>query len=239
MNRPPRSTTAGASALADGVRAAAPICLGYLPVGLAFGVLAQKVGLSAWQIGLMSAVVFAGSSQFTALLLLGQGAALPSIVATTFVVNLRHLLMSSALAAPLHGIGARFSALFSHGVTDETFAVNLARFREEGWDGRRALVVNLVSQAAWVGSTMAGAFAGQFVPQGALGIDYALPAMFLCLLVFQVRTRVHAATAALSAALAVAVYVTVPGNGHVIAASVAASAAGLGLLRWRAARAGP
>lgn len=235
------ATPPGTSPLADGLRAASPICLGYLPVGLAFGVLAQKAGLSAWQIGLMSAVVFAGSSQFTALLLLGQGAALPSIVATTFVVNLRHLLMSSALAAPLRGIGARFSALFGHGVTDETFAVNLARFREEGWDRRRALAVNLVSQAAWVGSTVAGAFAGQFVPRGALGIDYALPAMFLCLLVFQVRTRVHAATAVLSAALAVAVYVTVPGNGHVIAASVTASGVGLslGLLRRRRASEGP
>jgi 4-azaleucine resistance transporter AzlC len=227
-----------AEALADGVRAASPICLGYLPVGLAFGVLGQKAGLSAWQIGLMSAVVFAGSSQFTALLLLGQGAALPSVVATTFVVNLRHLLMSSALAAPLRGIGARFSALFGHGVTDETFAVNLARFREEGWEPRRALAVNLVSQAAWVGSSVAGAFAGQFVPTGALGIDYALPAMFLCLLVLQVRSRVHAATAALSAALAVALYAAVPGNGHVIAASVASSLAGLWLLR-RCRGAGP
>lgn len=232
-------TPDGAARLSDGARAASPICLGYLPVGLAFGVLAQKAGLSAGQIGLMSAVVFAGSSQFTALLLLGQGAALPSVVATTFVVNLRHLLMSSALAAPLQGIGARFSALFGHGVTDETFAVNLVRFRESGWDPLRALAVNLVSQAAWVGSSVAGAFAGQFVPRGALGIDYALPAMFLCLLVLQIRSRVHALVALLSGILAAVVYVAVPGNGHVIAASVAASLAGLVVLRRQAAKHAP
>ena len=49
-----------------GVAAAWPICLGYLPIGLAFGVLAQKAGLSPLQIGLMSVFVFAGSSQFIA-----------------------------------------------------------------------------------------------------------------------------------------------------------------------------
>jgi len=62
-----KTTTAdGTSTLKDGIRAAWPICLGYVPIGLAFGVLAQKAGLSPLAIGLMSLLVFAGSSQFIA-----------------------------------------------------------------------------------------------------------------------------------------------------------------------------
>ncbi len=50
----------------SGIAAAWPICLGYAPIGLAFGVLAQKAGLTPLEIGLMSVIVFAGSSQFIA-----------------------------------------------------------------------------------------------------------------------------------------------------------------------------
>jgi 4-azaleucine resistance transporter AzlC len=84
-----------------GVVAAWPICLGYAPIGLAFGVLAEKAGLSPLEIGLMSVIVFAGSSQFIAVSMLAAGASALSIVATAFVVNLRHFLMSSALAVYL------------------------------------------------------------------------------------------------------------------------------------------
>jgi hypothetical protein len=86
--------------LPEGLSAGWPICLGYLPIGTAFGVLAQKAGLTPLQIGLMSIMVFAGSAQFIAVSMLAVGASAPAIIATTFVVNLRHVLMSSALAIP-------------------------------------------------------------------------------------------------------------------------------------------
>ena len=90
--------TKSKSIAVEGLTAAWPICLGYIPIGLAFGVLAQKAGLGAMEIFLMSLLVFAGSSQFIAVSMLDGGAALTSIILTTFTVNLRHLLMSSALA---------------------------------------------------------------------------------------------------------------------------------------------
>ena len=80
----------------QGLMAAWPICLGYIPIGLAFGVLAQKAGLSVLEIGSMSIFVFAGSSQFIAVSMLSTGAGAASIIVTTFMVNLRHLLMSLA-----------------------------------------------------------------------------------------------------------------------------------------------
>jgi len=220
------------SIIRDGIRAAWPICLGYFPIGLAFGVIAQKTGLGPWEIGLMSLLVFAGSSQFIAVSMLGSGAGFLSIVLATFAVNLRHLLMSSALALHLRGVERTWLSLFAYGVTDESFAVNLTRFRSGNWDRRRALVVNHVSNGVWVVSTIIGGFGGSFIPRGAFGIDYALIAMLLCLLVFQLRDRVHLMVAVISGIAAVAVALLLPGNAYVMIASIFAATVGL-VLRKR------
>lgn len=82
----------------QGALAAWPICLGFVPIGLALGVLAQQAGLPAWAMAMMSVLVFAGSSQFICVAMLAAGAAAPSIILATLMVNLRHALMSSALA---------------------------------------------------------------------------------------------------------------------------------------------
>ena len=224
--------TGNTSILTDGVRAAWPICLGYVPIGLAFGVLAQKAGLSPLAVGVMSALVFAGSSQFIAVAMLGAGAGIAAIVATTFAVNLRHLLMSSALSVFLRGVRKRWLTLFAYGVTDESFALNLARFREGTWDWRRALTVNHVTNATWVASTVAGALGGALIPAHAFGIDYALMGMFLCLLVYQLRGALYALTAVIAGVAAVAISLLVPGNSYIVAASVIAATAGL-LIRRR------
>ena len=222
--------------ISQGARAAWPICLGYLPVGLAFGVVAQKAGLSPLEIGLMSFLVFAGSSQFIAVSMLSSGAGVLPILVTTFTVNLRHLLMSSALAVHLHLTHKRWIALFGYGVTDESFALNLTRFRSGNWDWRRALVVNHVSNFVWIASTVVGGCGGTLIPSGSFGIDYALVAMLLCLLVFQLRNRLYALVAAVSGIAAVCTAFLLPGNAYVIIASVIGATTGLFLRRRDIAR---
>lgn len=212
--------------LGQGAAAAWPICLGYLPVGLALGVLADQAGMPFWAVGLMSVLVFAGSAQFIAVAMLAAGASTLSIVLTTFVVNLRHILMSSALAVFLPGMNRWFLSLFAYGITDESFAVNLSRFRRGQWDRWRALVVNHLSNLAWVVSTMAGSLVGQFIPRGTLGIDYALTGMFICLLVFQLRGGIYVLTGIVAAIIAVVWYLLVPGNSYIMVASVGAATAG-------------
>lgn len=220
------------AAAREGAAAAWPICLGYLPIGLAFGVLAQKADLVPWQIALMSVLVFAGSAQFIAVAMLDAGASAFAIIATTFMVNLRHALMSSSLAVYLAKVDWKFLSVLAYGVTDESFAVSMAKFRDGAWDRRRALVLNQTANLAWISSTVAGAYAGQFVPAGTLGIDYALVAMFLCLLVFQLRGRIYAITALLSGGLALCFFLAFPGNSYVVAASMLAATAGFGLGRY-------
>ncbi len=215
------------AAFSRGMAAAWPICLGYLPIGLAFGVLAQKAGLSPLQIGLMSIGVFAGSSQFIAVSMLAAGASFLSIVATTLVVNLRHFLMSSALAVFLKNADRTKLSFFAYGVTDESFAVNLAKFRDSRWDLNSALVTNQTANFTWIITTMLGGIGGQFIPAHAFGIDYALIAMFICLLVFQIRGLIYAITAVIAGICAVFLSMLIPGNSYIVIASMVAAAVGV------------
>ncbi|MGC9325483.1 MAG: AzlC family ABC transporter permease [Desulfomonilia bacterium] len=207
--------------------AAWPICLGYLAIGIAFGVLAAQAGLSLLQIALMSVIVFAGSSQFIAVSMISSGAGILAVILTTFMVNLRHLLMSSSLALHLKGTNRSILSLFAYGVTDESFAVNLTRFTRGEWDVRRSLIVNHTANSFWVVSTVLGGYIGELVPPGAFGIDYALTSMFLCLLVFQLSTRITVVVSLSAGILAVIFSLLLPGNFHVIVASVIAASLGV------------
>ena len=213
--------------LKRGLAAAWPICLGYMPIGLAFGVLAQKAGLSTLEIGLMSVLVFAGSSQFIAVSMLAAGASIFSIVATTFVVNLRHFLMSSALALFLKNADRKKLSLFAYGVTDESFAVNLSKFRDSQWDLNSALVTNTTANFTWIITTVLGGIGGQFIPAHAFGIDYALIAMFICLLVFQLRGNIYVITAVIAGIIGVFLSMVIPGNSYIVVASMIAAAIGV------------
>ncbi|MEN8200718.1 MAG: AzlC family ABC transporter permease [Thermodesulfobacteriota bacterium] len=213
-----------------------PICFGYIPIGLALGVLASHAGLPAWAVAMMSILVFAGSAQFICVAMLSANASVAAIIFTTFVVNLRHFLMSSALAVHLQGLDRRFLGLFAYGITDESFAVNMARFREGNWDHRRAISVNQLANLAWVGSTTCGAMAGQFIPTGALGTDYALTAMFLALLLFQLHDIVFILTGLAALAIAVAWYLLIPGDSYIIGASVSSATLGYFFKRYREQR---
>lgn len=220
------------SGVIRGLTAAWPICLGYIPIGLAFGVLAQKIGLNPLEIGLMSILVFAGSSQFIAVSMLSAGASALSIIITTFVVNFRHFLMSSALAVFLGKVKRRNLALYAYGVTDESFGVNLPKFKNGNWSLIPALIVNHTANLTWFLSTVAGGFFGQFIPSKALGIDYALIAMFICLLILQIRGKLYLITAIIAGFMAVTLSLLFPGNSYIVVASIIAASVGLIIRKW-------
>ena len=215
-----------ANILKNGASAAWPICLGYFPIGMALGVLAQKADLGPLWIGLMSLMVFAGSAQFIAVAMIDGGASAAAIILTTFVVNFRHFLMSSALAVPLQGVRRLFLCLFAYGITDESFGVNMTRFREGGWDQWRALVVHQTANTIWIISTMLGGLVGTLIPPGAFGIDYALPGMFIALLVLQLQGRAYIFTGLLGALTAICWKLLIPGDSYIVAAAMIAATGG-------------
>lgn len=210
-----------------GLAAALPICLGYIPIGLAFGVLAQKAGLTPVEIGLMSLLVYAGSSQFIGAAMIQAGTGSIPIIITTFFVNLRHFLMSSSLSIYLGNVSEKVLPLYAYGVTDESFGVNLSKFRDGNWGIIPALTVNHATNLTWFASTVAGGVGGAFIPAGAFGIDFALIAMFICLLVFQLRGRKYLVVALIAGALSVSFSIFIPGNAYIILASIFAATTGV------------
>jgi len=220
------------TSILQGLSAAWPICLGYIPIGMAFGVLAQKAGLYPLEIMMMSIFVFAGSSQFIAVSMLSAGGGAFSIIITTFAVNLRHLLMSSSLAVFMGNTTRKKLSLFAYGVTDESFAVNHTRFSQKIWSLDRALVVNHTANIAWIVSSIIGGYSGRFIHEGAFGIDYALTAMFICLLIFQLKGRFYVITAVIAGGTAVILSLIIPGSSYIILASIFAATTVLGMKKW-------
>lgn len=223
------------STFAQGVRAASPVLLGYMPIGFAFGILARGAGLSVAEIGLMSLLVYAGASQFIGASLIAAGTALPVIISTTFLVNLRHLLMSTALVPSMRHNPAWQNSLLAYGITDETFALNTALLQGRQANPGFVAGVHVAAQGTWVVASLVGALAGQVVGNSTitqlLGLDFALPAMFVGLLVPNLTAgerRPRLGAALVAAATCVAVAVLFPGTSWaVMAATMAAATVGV------------
>ncbi|MDO8644652.1 MAG: AzlC family ABC transporter permease, partial [bacterium] len=105
-----------------------PILVSYLPLGFAYGLMAQGAGLDFFAAALMSVLLYAGSAQYIAVGMIGQNQPVFFIVFTIFIVNLRHILMSSALAPYLSKWSAPKRILFGTQLTDETFALHSTQF---------------------------------------------------------------------------------------------------------------
>ncbi|MFO7802845.1 MAG: AzlC family ABC transporter permease [Desulfovermiculus sp.] len=214
-----------------------PIILGYLPVGFAYGVLAQKSGLSATNTMLMSLIVFAGSAQLIAVGLLASGTGAASVILTTFVVNLRHLLMSASLAPYLRTWSRLQQALFAFQLTDETFALHSSRFPRGETSKPETLAINMIAQSAWLGGSLLGLLAGTLITDvKPIGLDYALPAMFMVLLVWQLTTWTRWITAVLAGAISVGLALAGLSQTNVILATVLAASLGLGVEAWISSR---
>lgn len=217
----------------SGLSQAAPIALGYIPIGFAYGVLASKAGISAPNTLLMSLIVFAGSAQLIAVGLLETGAPALSIILTTFVVNLRHLLMSAALSPHLKHWRKPELAAFGFELTDETFALHSLRFASGSARRLDTFIINGVAQGAWVLGSWLGIVAGQLINDvRPLALDYALPAMFIALLVMQLKNRIYLGVAILAGALSVGLLQIGFDQWNVIAATLAAATVGVWVETW-------
>ncbi len=168
----------------SGLKAAVPIALGYIPIAIAFGLLAKSSGIPDYIAMLMSLIVFAGASQFVGINLIALGTNPWEIILTTFILNLRHLLMSASLSRRIDtktSIPWRSSIAF--GVTDETFS--MASLQKEVHLSKYYLfALNLLAFLAWNIGTWAGLFLATGLPeslQASMGI--ALYAMFIGLLI--------------------------------------------------------
>jgi len=169
-------------AFRSGMRAGIPVAVGYIPIAIAFGLLAKSFDMPNVITLAMSLFIFAGASQFIGVQLIMAGSMYWEIILTTFILNLRHFLMSASLSQRLETTSNRFLAAIAFGVTDETFSV--ASTRDESTRGHFVLGLNLIAFLAWNVGTWIGVFLAFGLPasvQTSMGI--ALYAMFIGLLI--------------------------------------------------------
>lgn len=186
-------STSAADEFFQGARDTFPLVVGAIPFGIIFGTLAGTAGLSFWAAMGMSLFVFAGSAQFIAAGLVAAQAAWPVIVATTFVVNLRHLLYGATMVPYYRHLSGFWKVLLSFGLTDETFAVAIGRYRSPD-DSSQKHIYNLGSMifmySNWNLCTLVGLTMGRSFPQIAeLGLDFAMPATFIGMVLPYLTTR--------------------------------------------------
>jgi 4-azaleucine resistance transporter AzlC len=221
--------------LYGGAKKALSIVLGYLPLGFAYGALASLAGFELSLIAGMSLLVFAGSAQFIAVNMLSAGAAGATIIATVFLVNLRHLLMSASLSPYLQAYPRRVLPLLAFWLTDENYAMACGEFKKNERSHLFMLGLFGTAYAGWVlGGTLGGVF-GRFFSgrEAALTMGYALYAMFIFLLVIQATEKRLMLAACVSAALAVLFYYFIPGNWYIILATVCTATLGVLSEKWR------
>jgi 4-azaleucine resistance transporter AzlC len=212
---------------------ALPVVMGYLPIGFAYGVLAINAGLTPFETIAMSVVVYAGSAQLMAVSLFAGGVNPFSIIATTFIVNLRHLLMSASLAPYMERWKKSQVAAFCFELTDESFGVHSLRFKQGQNEAPRTLAINLTCQLAWVGGTVLGVLAGGLISDvKPFALDYALPAMFIALLILQIKNKLHLIVALAGGTISMVLWLGHVTQWNVILATVLAATLGAGVETW-------
>lgn len=169
----------------QGIKDCVPTLLGYVSIGLAFGVVGIASGISVLEVFLLSVLVYAGSAQFIFCGLYLAGAPVTAVIATIFIVNLRHLLMSLTIAPYFTKYSTLRNIGFGTLLTDETFGVSVVAAGKAGRLGGKWMDgLNITAYTTWIAACTIGGIIGQWLPNPEKwGLDYALVAMFVALLV--------------------------------------------------------
>lgn len=172
--------------IAGVVRLLPPVCLSYVGTGFAAGVLGAKVGMSPAEVGLLSLLMFVGSSQFIFAELITIAPV--TLVVTIFLVNLRHLLYSSSLALQLKKIGIGKRVLIGSQLTDVSFSIASTYIRQPLTSAQGMLTLNMSIYSCWFVGSITGAIVGGVASEQLelIAIDFALAGVFGTLLMMQI-----------------------------------------------------
>lgn len=211
-----------------------PVMIGVTPFGITCGLMGLTAGLTPVETVLMSAMVFAGASQFIGITMVGAGiTGWGIIVFTTLLINLRHLLMGVSLAPYMSKLSFLKQTGLSFFLTDESYALTISRIKEKEYSAGYQTVTSLSLYATWLLSTLAGVILGSYIPDPlAWGLDFAMPVTFLALLMPMLTDKISMTVCIVSAVTTVISYIFLPGKWYIIIACLTASIAG-GILERR------
>lgn len=181
-----------------------PIILGYLPVAITYGVLAKQAGMSLTELTLMSALVYAGASQFMAVNMFAVGTGALEIIIATFVLNFRHFVMSLSFMNQLKKINLKWKIPLTLGLTDESFAVSAMNPKEASMKKGALFYGTILASAyiSWVLGSLLGGLLGDVIPEKlSQSMGIALYAMFIGLLIPSIKQEKRVAAIAILAML--------------------------------------
>lgn len=156
-----------------------PVLFGFVPLGIAFGLLMNAAGYNVFWAALMSLLVYAGSAQFMGVELLAATAPLPQVALMTLILNFRHLVYGLSMLEKYRGVGGSKPYLI-FALPDETYAILSSGEVPQGLEPRDYyLAVSLLNQIYWVVGTILGGILGSALPINTQGADFAMTALFL------------------------------------------------------------
>src|SRR3989454_6391845 len=217
--------TPGDRGFREGAVAVVPMAVAVFGFGLSYGVLARAAGMGGVAPVVMSATTFAGSAQFAAASVLQAGGAAATAALSALMLNARYLPIGVTVAPWLEG-GVWSRLLHAHLTVDESWVI--AAEGTGRWNPRVLLAAGMGLWIAWILGTLGGVLFGNVIGDPArLGLDAAFPALFLALLVPQLRSARAWQVALLGAAIGLALTPLAPPGVPIIAAGAAC------LMGWR------
>lgn len=210
-----------------GFKSGTPIALGVASYGLVFGVLSKQAGLDLVHALLMSTFVFAGASQFVAMDMWLTPLPIATIIVTTFIVNIRHILMGAVLVEKFKGLNLfqKYFSLFF--LVDENWAYSLNEWKHGDQNAALLAGTGLSLFLSWILSTGIGSIIGSgSIDPVKWGIDFAFTAIFIFLATGMWQDKRDLVPWMVAAVTAILVSKVFPGKWYIIAGSLAGSLAG-------------
>ncbi|MBP3709915.1 MAG: AzlC family ABC transporter permease [Treponema sp.] len=222
---------------AQAARITVPVFFGYVAIGIPFGLMIVNAGYPVWLVPVMSAVMYAGAGQYVAMGLFAAGASLGTIAVTELLVNIRHIVYGLSLITKFKHTGA-WKPYIIFALTDETYSLLTSCTVPDGADaGAFYGTIALLDHIYWIAGGIIGAVAGTFIPFSFEGVEFALTALFIVLLIEQLEKSRDLLPPALGAAVALCSVVLaqcgVIADGNILLVSLAFSLAALIFVRGR------
>lgn len=220
---------------ATGALAVAPMIPGVAPFGVIAGITAMATGLTATQAMAMSVTIFAGASQLATLQLLAQGAVPAVVILTALTINLRFAMYSASLAPHLYHLGPRWRFPLAYFLVDQNYALSINRYQHGDRDGHPHghwffLGGGAALWVTWQTATAVGVFMGGGIPRD-WSLDFAIPLVFMAVLVPALRHRLHVASA-LTGGLVATIAGSLPYNLGLVAGALSGITVGVTLEQW-------
>jgi 4-azaleucine resistance transporter AzlC len=212
----------------DGARRGAvamlPLLPGVVAFGLLYGFFATQIGLTRLEVGLFSALVFAGASQFLALELWQQPLPVLPLLVGVVVLNLRHVLMGAAIMPWLRPVGGWRAHGSLYFMTDESWGIAMAEAQRGGRDAAYLMGAGVTLWLFWVGSSLLGTAAGDVAPViERFGLAFLTTVFFVVLLAGFWRSRADLLPWGIAAGVSILTYMVLPGTWYIVLGAVTGS----------------